>query len=304
MRSEVYNSLKAEFLKEDSNNAETYRQVVAASEIIFACLRTEKHRFYNARSIQEIFARFDPDAPDPEANPGAGPDVEAAIGELGRAIRRDPKIGTLTRSLYEDRLDRIVHPFYEPEKDFRYTAGQSREEIVDALTMLLLALREGDQCCALTTPAFFFKDNFGAAGRVLSAIKMAVSRGVILHWLFIINESRMNDPQVAHVMNSQKAAKKDLPESVHANLEIGWTPLPAVEYRRFLRSRDTFLHIRPGDPSDPGVLAVPDYAGAGGDIIALRVFPKPRGTYQDKWEVFRRYWGPRYELHTYPHRDV
>ena len=157
-------------------------------------------------------------------------------------------------------------------------------------------------CTALTTPAFFFDENCGAMGRVVAAIKIAAARGARIQWLFVLNESRMNDHRVVHVMEHQKETVAEIPASARDNLHIGWFPMSPAEYRRFLRSQKTFLRLDPGtDDTAKPVVAIPDYASEGGRIIALRVFPDlPLADGMNK--LFQQYWGSRNELDKYQHR--
>jgi hypothetical protein len=294
-----------------------FEDLVAITEVIFACLRLEKPRFFNIRSILEVLQHFDYRSTPASSLPSTAPpdadyaNVKSARDALDTALEKAPN--ALLGTLYRDRLRRMTLPLDETSQ-FRYTVGKGREEIIDALVLTLMNLqprhksgsRQKARCVALVTPAFFFPENCGAAGRVWSAITVAAARGASIRLLYLLNESRMNSPRVVHVLAHQKEEleRHDLPQGVLKNVEIGWLPLPQPQYKNLLRRQQTFLHLIPAHPSPPQpVLLKPDYASDLGRIIALRAFPLEDDESEEWCGVFEEYWKLRNDLSKYPHKD-
>ncbi|MBI1787407.1 MAG: serine/threonine protein kinase [Acidobacteria bacterium] len=316
IKDEIYALLKSRFLKGSAkNDPEVHENVLAATEIIFACLRVTGHRFHNARSILKVYDRFHSDAPSTpvQTQQPASVSVREGVDILARAFQTLPEIsGTLVETLYTDRSRRFTLPLREEKPMYRYTVGPGREEIVDTVITMLLNLDGADGqlnepdtpavCQALTTPGFFFDENCGAAGRVLSALKIAAVRGAIVEWLFLLNEHRMNVPEVVRVMNHQKKAVLDIPDVARENLKSRWFSMAPVEYKKFLRQQPTSIYLRPKG-SAKAVLVVPDYASERGEFISLRVFPASDQRVPELREAFQRYWKPSNELSKYPHSE-
>jgi hypothetical protein len=295
-----------------AREGDDYECKVAAVEIVFACLRLTQHRFFNARAILEVYRQWTPRKEAPATSQSNA--VMDALQLLNEAIADDEHINySLLGSLYRTRLNRALLPFGEGDPTYRrYTVG-TRPEIVDALVTLFteMGLQGYTKCTALTTATFFYDENCSSGGRVLSSILRAVVRGCKIEWLFVLNESRMNHPNVIEVMGFQKYAWEHhlgpQPKGPH---EIKFVPKGPAQYRKFLRENESFLYLQASDDLKvKPVLAVPDYSAEPGRIIALRVFPvcgNPDDPIYRKAancrKVFDIEWRRAYPLKSYPHR--
>jgi hypothetical protein len=323
IKAEVFSRLREGF-RFNGNEAAEYERIIAATEIVFACLRVSGHRFYNVRSILDVLDRFDPKHVNANTakgatgshNTGASNGIADAFSNLCGQIDRAQKINPPVATLYTERLPHYVRPLLEGdpvnEPGTRFTAGRSREEIVDALSGLLLNIsarcHRGEKwtCKALTTPAFWFEGNCGPAGRVLSALKIAAIRGCSVNVLILLNEARMNSLKTVHIMNQHRLAlehfKRDMPEAMK-KCEWGWHTLPSDQYKAFLRSHETYVSLE--GPDQNKVLVVPDFASEAGQIIALRVFPV-KATSDRRWKdlevEFDKYWPEKSGMGQFPHK--
>jgi serine/threonine protein kinase len=295
-----------------------YQYKTAAIEIIFACLRMTQHRFFNARAILEVFRQCDPRQPRSIATASLPAnehpkEVLTALEGLYDAIEYDPYVAnTLVSNLYKARLARALLPFSEQDPDYRrYTVG-TRAEIVDALATIFgqMGPESYTSCTALTTATFFYEENCSSGGRVFSSIQRAVARGAQIDWLFVVNESRLNETDVINVLADQKEAWKRLPESkTPYKQEIRLLLKGPMQYRMFLREHESFLYLDSSAEQGPKpVLVIPDYSAEPGRIIALRVFPLT-GLAADRFsrkastlrELFECEWKRAYPLDWFPH---
>jgi hypothetical protein len=306
-------AVKSIIYRKVSSPDRSYEDAIAMTEVIFACLRLEEHRFHNVRSVLDVLQRFRPsDGPTEPLAYVDPPGVKQAIGSLENALNQPALncVGML-RTLYRDRLRRMTRPFEDSELEFRFTVGKGREEIVDAMVLMLLQLQSRQNkvsaagCCrGLTTPAFFFHNNCGPAGRVWSAMKIAAFRGATLNWMFLLNESRMNEPLVVEVLSSMKSDLERGPKQVRDHLKIGWLPLPQRVYKDRLRTTETFVLLDSYDElskRQTSVLVKPDYSSDMGRLTALRVFPAESGGGWD--DCFARYWKLQNDIQSFPHRE-
>ncbi len=274
IKSEVRSSLEHAF------DGEKDEEIIAATEVVFACLRTSAHLFHNARGILEVYQRF---------RSRSGEDTPTGITTTEHA---DSMVMQLTQSLqlgnpvleflYLDRLKQCIFPA-QGGTNKRFTVGRSRDEIVDALCGLLLEVKEGWECHALLTPSFWFEENCGPDGRVVSALRIAAKRGCSIKILLIMREQRMNVPEVTHVMNHIR--KWDWAKGKR------WIPKRDDEFQTFQREERTFIALSP--PSgNCGTISIPDFASENGPVIALRIsdfqreeFDSISGDFNgDKWE--------------------
>ena len=116
IKQEIYQLVKRRF-RADSDDVGVYEDVIAMTEIIFACLRVTDHRFHNVRNILEVFQRFLPSRRD-LSKPmeigrieGRAGDVQAGLKSLYGELRAVTEIqGTLVAKLYEDRFRRNTLP--------------------------------------------------------------------------------------------------------------------------------------------------------------------------------------------------
>jgi len=276
-----------ELLKPNPDQKDDYEWRMAAVEVIFACLRMEDHRFYNARAILEVLRQCKPVDPVPAVTPRSDPGgvtspVDGALRGLYAAIDNHPGVGnSLVAVLYRPRLERILLPFIEESQLCRYTAG-TRDDVIRALETAFGRMGSAGyrRCRAMTTTSFFSKGNCSPGGRVLSAIQRAIVRGASIEWLLLLNETRMNDPETIAVMRSQLEARKRVGPINEVQWSVNWLPLHVEEYRRFVREHESFLYFS-AEPEGDGsraesprsVLMVPDYSAEPGKIIALRAFP-------------------------------
>lgn len=286
-----------------------YESKMAAIEIVFACLRLEEHRFYNARAILEEFRQCRPLI---ATRTPPSDEVERMSRGLREAIGKKEKIGgTLVENLYRARLDRALLPFGEPDEVYqRFTVG-TRAEIIDALVVIFREMGgKGYNCCrAVTTSGFFSDENCTSRGRVFSSIQRALMRGASIEWLFVLNEARMNDPSVIEVLVSQREGLTDGPAVLKTAMsKIRWLPMRPSIYKTFLREYGSFLYCYSEEEALHPVLIVPDYAAEPGRMIALRVFPVPqvsshlrkRADALIEWFKDNQYEG--YLLEHFPHR--
>jgi hypothetical protein len=286
----------------DPNDKELFRFKIAAVEVIFACLRLEDHRFYNVRSILEVLRQCRPNEGEETAKLNNG--VGEALEKLCGVIDQHPAIrNSLVGKLYRARLARVLLPFAEENTVCRYTVG-TREEIVDALVTIFRQMGKNgySSCRAMTTPMFFHLQNCSAGGRVFSLIQRAAVKGVDINWLFVLNQSRMNSPDVVRIMSRHGASWR----SFESQADVKWLPLESNAYRQFLRDRDSFLYFRGSDDCDhKPVLVLPDYAAEPGRLIALRAFPEAdQRTKRRVLELndnFDQLWPQGYPLDRFPH---
>jgi len=240
----------------------------AATEIIFACLRLESHRFYNMRGVLEEFRQQRP----PYGAAGVSR-INEMTRQLRQAIQSTYRKAPIVENLYCSRLDRVLLPFGDDEVYRRFTVG-TRGEMIDTLVSVFsqLGIGEGQysRCKAVTTPGFFSNENCTSGGRVVSAIIGAVDRGAEIQWRFVISESRLNAPEVIDVMINQRSNWGDRlnqgPSSVR------WLPMTSWDFKKFLREKGPFIHCA-GPSGMDDILILPDFAAEPGQMIALRVFP-------------------------------
>lgn len=308
------------------SNTEGYEQLLAAEEIIFSCLRSGDHRFYNVRDVLDVFKRFKPEVFDrcaqrtPQQSSG---DLGQMTERLCEAVVNKPEIrNTVVASLYRDKFQRISAPLTESPKvfpNFQWRDGvdtvtqiqtstiysvSSREEIKDATAMVFLHLKSSGKCQALITPAFFSRDNCTTTGRVMSAVKTAASRGACIQFLFLLNEEEMSNPSIVDVLHEQKKAVKEVIRFTkkRTSLAVGWLPMPTESYKRFLQVQKPFIFVSSKAETRPAVI-MPDFATEGGRLIALRIFPVSGESSERLKNCFEEHWRHRSDIHKYPHRS-
>jgi hypothetical protein len=245
------------------------------------------------RGVLEVMERFD------WTKPVAGAAGSRTAEPLDDVL--DKQINTIASSLFEsellkflyrDRLMQCVYPARQESGWPRFTVGRSRDEIVDALTALLLNAPNGSQCNALLTPVFWYEENCGPAGRVSSALRIAMARDCKVKLVMLMRDDRQNVPKVTHVMNHIRGWSE-----TETNLQFRWVPLPRNKYKEILRKAESFLEVRADTDS---VVAYPDYASENGPIIALRIVPGDRR--DNKQSRFDDYFKAGLEISQYPHQ--
>jgi len=295
-----------ELIGPNPQDKEIFQYQMAAIEVIFACLRLEDHRFHNVRSVLEVLRQCSPDNFGETGT--ANKSVGKALESLCTAIDHHPAIeNSMLGKLYRARLERALLPFDEENAAHRYTAG-TREEIVDALVTIFRHMDEKgySHCEGMTTPTIFHRQNCSPDGRVFSLIRRVAAKGVHIQWLFVVNQTRMNSPDVIRVMSTHIDAWKKVEQNT---AKVRWLPLDSYGYRQFLRDRDAFLYFYGEDTfKTKPILVLPDYAAEPGRIIALRVFPQAEARINNRVKELRdrfdKRWARAYSLNTFPHATI
>ncbi|HEY0785633.1 MAG TPA: hypothetical protein VGD62_07155 [Acidobacteriaceae bacterium] len=269
--------------------AETRTAILRMSEVILACLRshTDAH-VADLLSIQSICEEFDPQAIAARRRQLAH--TEAAVSPPDPAVKERVQkffaeesagLSLAMRHLVLRRGNRLA----EQMKDLMRSPGErflrvnARPAIVDTIVTLLLQMRPPDSCCALLTATFFSDRNLGVYGRVVSALQLAALAGVKVEWNILIKERNLQSREVAEVLHWQKVAACYVEPAPTASdsgrYGVHYTVVSSGQYDEVLRKQLTSIVLCTQQGSaHHEILIAPDYHGEGGEIAALRIWPR------------------------------
>jgi hypothetical protein len=238
-------------------------------------------------------------------------DIDKKLKIIQRKISQETKANSnniLLRILERDvlKLERQFSTIARKEERVLYEVpGGNREELINHLLLSLGSLRKGDEIKALTTPAFWYRQNFGPDGRILTMVKIAALNGVKIHWLLVLDEKDWKDYfrderrgkilQVDEVLKSQKNTMLELRKMIptaSADVQVKYSEVEPEVKNKIIAQAQTFILLKHNNSHNSyETLIAPTYVERGGQIASVRFWRNPFRAEYDFEQVFVSHWG-------------
>ena len=161
-----------------------------------------------------------------------------------------------------------------------FTLSGDRESLVNGLLSSVSLLQPGDRLSIVVNASFWYTRNFSPNGRLLTAIRMAVSRGAVVRFVLLLSERDLQDRRVQFIIECQSQVMEQLKNEMHvpenplehSGFYACYRVLKPNEMFRVLRDRMTFVLLSTGNRT---TLIAPNLLDSNDGVTQLRFWTDP-----------------------------